>query len=226
MPLPSRALALLLAALVTSGAMTPHQAPQCGSLPRVGTIEGKLELPRTPARRRAERYLSGAVETGRAVQPIPAVALLRGQMGTLRPDPSSVRLAQRDTTFTPAVVVVGVGSTVAFPNGDPFFHNVFSYSSPQRFDLGRYPQGESKSIRFDAPGIVRIYCEVHETMRSAVIVVENPFHAIVDEGGSFTIRDVPEGNWQLEIWHPDLRGKVVEVTVDAGGTTRVAISLS
>jgi hypothetical protein len=63
-------------------------------------------------------------------------------------------------------------------------------------------------------------------MRSAVIVAENPFHAVVDEAGNFTIPGVPEGRWQLEIWHPDLRGQVIDVTVEGGRTTRVAISLS
>jgi hypothetical protein len=103
---------------------------------------------------------------------------------------------------------------------------VFSYSSAQRFDLGRYPQGESKVVRFDEPGIVRVYCEVHETMRSAVIVVENPFHVVIDDQGSFTIRDVPAGRWQLEVWHPDLSSEVVDLTVEAGRATRVTVSLS
>jgi len=217
---------VLVAAVIAGGVVAPGSAPPAGgAAPRSGTIEGRLDIPRTPARRRAERYLGAAAET-RAIQAIPAVALLRGQIGGVSPMPAHISLAQRDTTFTPAVVVIGVGSTVEFPNGDPFFHNVFSYSSAQRFDLGRYPQGESKSVRFDEPGIVRVYCEVHETMRSAVIVAENPFHAIVDQGGSFTIRAVPEGSWQLEIWHPDLGEKVIDVTVEAGRTTRVAISLS
>jgi plastocyanin len=211
---------------MSSGAVPPkHARPEGGRVLRSGTIEGKLEAPRTTSRRRAERYLGAPAET-RAIQTIPAVALLRGAVGDVSLTPTNISLAQRDTTFTPAVVVIGVGSTVEFPNGDPFFHNVFSYSSAQRFDLGRYPQGESKSVRFDEPGIVRVYCEVHETMRSAVIVAENPFHALVDEAGTFTIRGVPAGHWQLEIWHPDLGERVIDVTVEAGRSTRVTIALS
>jgi hypothetical protein len=69
-------------------------------------------------------------------------------------------IAQQDTAFSPSVVVIPVGAKVAFPNKDPFFHNVFSYSSTERFDLGRYPQGESKTVVFGTPGMVNVYCEV------------------------------------------------------------------
>ena len=221
-----RVLLLQVAAILTSGSTASVHGPPAGeNLSHTGVIEGRLVLPRQPARRRAERYAGGAMQSPRTIQPVPAVVFLRGRVGEPH-GPAQVRLAQRDTAFTPAVVVVSVGSTVEFPNEDPFFHNVFSYSSPQRFDLGRYPGGESKAVRFDEPGIVRVYCEVHETMRSAVIVTENPYHVIIDGDGVFTMRGVPEGRWQLEVWHPDLRGSVVEVTVEAGHTTPVTISLS
>ncbi|MBI4520487.1 MAG: DUF2012 domain-containing protein, partial [Gemmatimonadetes bacterium] len=114
---------------------------------------------------------------------------------------------------------------VEFPNQDPFLHNVFSYSSPRRFDLGRYPQGESKSVRFDLPGIVKVYCEVHRWMRAAIIVVENPYHAVVAEDGTFAIADVPAGRYELVIWHMDLGEKTVEVVVPAQGTVRIDTTL-
>lgn len=217
-------LPLLLAALVGGQSAPPRPRAAADSV-RVGTIEGRVEVQPTPARRRAERYLGAATKAPATVQPIPAVVFLRGRVQGATALAERVRLGQRDTTFTPAVVIVGVGGTVEFPNGDPFFHNVFSYSPAQRFDLGRYPQGESKTVRFDEPGIVRIYCEVHETMRSAVIVVENPFHAVVGADGAFVIPDVPAGNWELEVWHPDLDGEVRSITVEAGGTTRLTIPL-
>jgi plastocyanin len=228
----------VLAAVLTSGPTMP--APESVQQPavarlgaieggrgeRLGAIEGRLEMRATPARRKAERYLGGAVVPARAVQSIPAVVFLRGPAPGVSADAGRVRLMQRDTAFVPAVVIIGEGGTVEFPNGDPFFHNVFSYSPAQRFDLGRYPQGESKAVRFDEPGIVRIYCEVHESMRSAVIVVENPFHAIVGEQGEFVIRNVPAGRWELEVWHPDLEGQVRTITVESGRATRLTIPLS
>lgn len=192
--------------------------------PGSGGVEGRLVMRPEPARRRAERYPGSATQAA-AVQPIPAVVFLRGAVNGEPSVTTRAHLIQQDTTFAPSVVIVGAGSTIDFPNGDPFFHNVFSYSPAKRFDLGRFPQGESRSVRFDEPGIVRVYCEVHETMRSAVIVTANRFHAIVDIDGSFSIPDVPAGTWELEVWHADRRGQVVRVTVEPGRITRLTLTL-
>ncbi|MDX1748256.1 MAG: plastocyanin/azurin family copper-binding protein, partial [Halobacteriales archaeon] len=149
--------------------------------PRTGTIVGTVRVEEAPARRRAPRYTRGRVESARTIQPLPVVAYLRGSLpgGGGRMDPV---MAQQDTAFVPGVLVVRSGTTVEFPNRDDFFHNVFSYSDAQRFDLGRYPEGESKSVTFRTPGVAKVYCEVHEFMRSAVIVVENDHHEIVRDG--------------------------------------------
>ena len=193
---------------------------------RTGVIEGNVVMRETPARRRADRYPGGAPAQPARVQPIPAVVYLKGAVGERGGGATRLRLAQKDTTFQPAVLVVRVGTTVEFPNGDPFFHNVFSYSGAARFDLGRYPQGESKSVRFEKVGVVRIYCEVHETMRSAVIVSENDYYAVVGSDGSFSIQSVPPGRHELEVWHPDLGSKTVDVTVESGRASRLTIELS
>jgi hypothetical protein len=134
-------------------------------------------------------------------------------------------MAQQDTSFTPAVLVVPPGAEVSFPNRDPFFHNVFSYSSTQRFDLGRYPRGEAKTVRFDEPGVVKIYCEVHESMRAAVIVTENPFHAVLGPDGSFRLEGVPAGVHRLVVWHVDEGTTSQEVRVPEGGTARVELTI-
>ncbi len=137
--------------------------------------------------------------------------------------PSNPTLAQQDTTFSPNVLVVPVGTTLQFPNRDPFFHNVFSYSSAARFDLGRYPRGESKSVEFDEAGVVKVYCEVHESMRAAVVVVRNPFHAVVASDGSFRIANVPAGRHTLVVWHHDGGVREVQVDVRAGASTTVPV---
>ena len=135
-------------------------------------------------------------------------------------------MAQQDTAFVPPVLLISPGTTVRFPNMDPFFHNVFSYSSPKRFDLGRYPQGESKEVRFDTPGIVKVYCEVHESMRSAILVLENPFHTLVDEEGSFRLDGVPAGEYTLVVWHADHGIEETAVTVPENGTVSVTVDFS
>jgi plastocyanin len=215
----------ILAVLAIGIQGDPVPGPAVTAGVRNGAIEGRVVVRPEPARRRAERYLAGAATAAPRVQSIPAVVFIRGEVPGSAVRPSRTMLAQQDSAFTPAVAVVPVGSTVAFPNRDDFFHNVFSYSSPKRFDLGRYPRGESKAVVFDEPGIVRIYCEVHESMRSAVIVSENPYWAVVGEDGRFAIADVPPGRYQLEVWHPDHDGRTLDIEVVAGRTTSITAEL-
>jgi len=98
----------------------------------------------------------------------------------------------------PAAMVVPVGTTVRFPNQDTFFHNVFSYSGPARFDLGRYPRGESKDVRFDEAGIVKVYCEVHEFMRAVVVVTAD---ANPNAAGVAPVLINGRGNMELDVMH-------------------------
>lgn len=152
---------------------------------------------------------------------------LRGSIPGASPGGSGgAVMAQEDTTFAPPLLIVPVGTAVEFPNRDPFFHNVFSYSSARRFDLGRYPLGQSKSVTFGEPGIVKIYCEVHDFMRAAVVVVENPFHAVVDPDGAFSLEGVPPGRHTLIVWHADGGTEEVDVEVPDGGTARVTVDLT
>jgi plastocyanin len=213
---------LVLAVGVFGAAAWPGTAANSGA---TGTIEGRLILSegRSPLARASYAVGGGA----RRVEPLPAVAMLVGRVagGAFTPPSRETRVVQRDTTFAPGVVVVSRGTEVAFPNDDPFFHNVFSYSRPKRFDLGRYPRGESKSVTFDSPGIVKVFCEIHDWMRSAVVVTENPYHALVSENGSFTIRDVPAGRYELRVWHFDRGDTTVAVEVPAQGTVRVEVRL-
>lgn len=211
-----------LLALMLFGGGSPERLPA----QTTGTVEGTVAVVTRPARRSVGRY-PGASTTAHAIQQVPAVAYVVGPVsGVPSPVPATPpTMTQRDTAFVPPVLVVPVGTTVRFPNDDAFFHNVFSYSASARFDLGRYPKGEAKEVTFDKPGIVKVYCEVHEFMRSAIIVTENPFHAVVDSEGRFRLEGLPDGAYTLAVWHPDLGSVEEQVRVRAGSVTRVSLEL-
>ena len=109
-------------------------------------------------------------------------------------------MSQEGKRFVPPVLAVPVGTTVDFPNLDPFFHNVFSYSKTKRFDLGRYPQGQSARVRFDRAGIVKVFCDIHASMRAYIHVLETPYVTVSDEGGRFRMRDVKPGDYEVHVW--------------------------
>ena len=203
--------ALLLAAL-PGGALEAQ----------TGSIAGTVDLEAQPARRSANRHGGGAPDR---LQPIPAVVYVLGAVPGHPPPTMAADMIQKDTAFTPAAVMVGVGATVDFPNEDPFFHNVFAYSEARRFDLGRYPQGEAKSVDFPEPGIVGVFCEVHDPMRGVIVVVENPFYALVGVDGSFRMDGVPAGTYQVAVWSADHEPTEETVTVVAGETTRIEVEL-
>ena len=134
-----------------------------------------------------------------------SVIYLTGQNLPQANIPDSVPImAQKDKMFVPSVLTVPVGSTVEFPNLDQFFHNVFSYSAVKQFDLGRYPQGKSESVTFDKPGIVKIFCEIHYSMRAYVHILESPYFATSDERGNFVIKNVIPGTYTLNVWQENL----------------------
>ena len=178
-----------------------------------GVVQGRVEVQRAPPRRRAQRYPTGQAQATRTVQELPAVVYLRGGPPVTGPRGSSATISQQDTAFVPAVLAVPRGATVDFLNEDPFFHNVFSYSQAKRFDLGRFPASQSKSVTFEETGIVKVYCEVHDFMRAVVLVLDTPYHSPVSEDGSFTIRGVPPGAYEVVAWHADFDEQIIPVTV-------------
>ena len=139
--------------------------------------------------------------------------------------PVTVDIAITDKVYAPHVVVVPVGSTVRFPNHDPFNHNVFSVSEPNTFDLGLYGRGEAKSQTFEHPGLVRIYCNVHPRMVAYVFVMANRLYAQPGQDGSFGIDNVPPGRHRLHVWHERIPSEVVK-DVTAGAVNDLQIALN
>jgi len=142
--------------------------------------------------------------------------------------PVTVEIAITDKIYAPHVVVVPLGSTVRFPNHDPFNHNVFSVSEPNSFDLGLYGRGEAKSYTFTHPGLVRVYCNVHPRMVAYVLVMENRYYAQPTSDGSFAIDNVPAGRYRLHVWHERIPSEVIKdvSAVEAGGQSAMQIALN
>ena len=131
-----------------------------------------------------------------------------------------------DKTFAPHVLVVPVGSTVAFPNHDPFDHNVFSVSDSNSFDLGLYGRGEGKSITFRHPGLVRVFCNVHPRMVALVQVMGTHHYVQPGADGAFTISDVNPGAYRLHVWHERAPVEAVrDVAVGAADLSDLVITL-
>jgi plastocyanin len=132
--------------------------------------------------------------------------------------PLSLDVGITDKTYAPHVVVIPAGSTIRFPNHDPFNHNVFSVTEPNQFDFGLYGRGEAKSQTFTHPGLVRVFCNVHPRMVAYVVVMENRWFAQPGGDGAFTIADVPPGQYRLHVWHERVAAEVVkDVTVSPTG---------
>jgi len=140
--------------------------------------------------------------------------------------PVTVEIAITDKTYAPHVVVVPLGSTVRFPNHDPFNHNVFSVSEPNSFDLGLYGRGEAKSYTFTHPGLVRVYCNVHPRMVAYVLVMENRYYAQPGSDGSFAIDNVPTGRYRLHVWHERIPSEVIRDVAAGNGPPDLQIALN
>jgi plastocyanin len=138
------------------------------------------------------------------------------------PEPGMTEIVMESRRYRPAVRVVAPGSSVRFPNYDPFRHNVFSDAGPTRFDLGLFGRGETRDARFAAPGVYPIFCNIHSKMVSFVVAVASPWRAQAGADGTYHIPDVPAGRYRLHAWH-DRGGeqtREVEVVAD-GGVGRV-----
>jgi len=188
------------------------------------TITGTVPLPNpSPAAVMAKRY--EVVSRAGVLSTIPPVSLvwLEGEFPDADALPT-VSLNQEEFVFEPALLPIQVGTTVEFPNFDPEYHNVFSYSATKRFDLGRYLPNESPIPNqvFDVPGIVVVRCDIHEHMRAIILVIDSPFFVASDIAGAFRLEGLPAGNFTLKAWVNSKTTLEMPVTLTDGQTVEVA----
>ena len=211
-----RTLPVLFAAALLAGAGLPRATPESGA---TGTIRGRVEPRRAPADTGrpmvSDLGMSASHPTDRRsvvyLDPAPRAAF------DARDEPRA-RMDQRNETFVPHVLAVVAGSIVDFPNNDQTYHNVFSLSKTKTFDLGRYAVGRSKAIRFDRPGIVRVFCDIHSHMSAFILVFAHRYFSIADQEGRYRLDNVPPGTYNVVAWHESAPLESRQVVVpDAGG---------
>jgi plastocyanin len=152
------------------------------------------------------------------------IVILEG--GSLPPKPPiTMVIEQRNARFEPDLAVMPVGSSVQFPNSDPIFHNVFSLSGTRSFDLGYYPKGDSRTVKFDRSGIVQVYCHIHTNMYAAIVVTSSPYFGKPSGDGTFTWSDVPAGHYRLVAWHKVAGLYTTSVDVPEKGAVSVKIRI-
>lgn len=166
---------------ITGRVTQPDVPPTSASRPSVGAIGSTAHDP--VDRRTAVVYLDEAPR--QAFEAMPS---------------RRARMDQRREQFVPHVLAVTVGTVVDFPNNDLLFHNVMSLAPGNVFDLGRYPKGRSRSVRFDTPGIVPIVCDIHPHMSAYVLVFSHPFFSVTDAQGRYSLNNVPAGTHTVRVW--------------------------
>jgi plastocyanin len=207
MQMPSIANVLVAGALGAALAIAPGGTPT-----PPGTVSGRLKV--------IDRGGQTATDLQQAVIWLTPVRGTPPVVAAARVD-----ITTEKRTFSPHVAVVTVGSTVRFPNRDGFNHNVFSLTEGNAFDLGLYERGDGKSTQFNGVGVVNVFCNVHSTMSAVVVVRNTPWFAQPLSDGSFTIPNVPAGEYVLHTWHERAQEATQNVTVAAAGLELPALEL-
>jgi len=191
---------------------------------------------------RGQAVIEGTVKLAKAQSPevINKRYALSGEPAVIIPDPPSAvvylegdfprktalpraQMAQKNLEFDPLLLAIQVGTTVEFPNQDETYHNVFSFSKPKRFDLGRY-RGDEVPIPtqvFDKPGAVALHCDIHEHMRAIILVLETPYFLKTDALGHYRIGNLPAGHYKFKAWLDSKTTLERDVELKSGATLHV-----
>jgi plastocyanin len=229
--MPMRLLRLVIVIAVLIGISIAPASTRPASKEAVnGTIRGRVELRQTPPDL-ARRPNASDVSMPRAHDPTDrrrsVVYLETAPRAAFdQRDEPRPKLDQRNETFVPHVMAIVAGTTVDFPNNDETYHNVFSLSSTKPFDLGRYAAGRSKAVRFDRPGIVRVFCDIHSHMSAFILVFAHRHFAVTDDEGRYRIDNVPPGTYTVVAWNESTPTESRRVVIpDSGGDVETHFSL-
>ena len=189
-------------------ALSVSLALTCPAPALAGTVQGRLEL--------VERG-------GKAGDPTQVLVWVEGPR-VAPENPPVARIRMKAKEFVPHLVVVPLGGKVEFPNQDPILHNAFSMTSENRFDLDLYKKPNSRTWTPRAPGVVRVYCNIHPQMSAIVVVRDNPYWTFAAADGRFTIPDVPDGRWLVKAWYD--RAGEVSARVTVAGEAAISVDLT
>lgn len=215
---------VLLSCLACAAGVSASAALRAQS--STGVIRGRLTLPAGGHEDRRPALIEPRA-AGRQRQPRVGVVYLEVAPSAAfeAPIEARERMDQRNETFVPHVLAIRTGTTVDFPNNDRIYHNVFSLSPTRRFDLGRYAVGRSKAVRFDRPGVVRVFCDIHSHMSAFILVFAHRFFAVTQSSGDFQLPPVPPGTYALAGWYEGEVRVTRQVSVRAGETTIVDLQV-
>jgi plastocyanin len=218
----------LVTPLLVVGALAVVHIPDVRAARVYGRITGVVHLVAlagTPLR-------SGAYPSRRVNPKTPEAAEIANVVVFVKDAPAAQELAgthasisQRDESFVPRVTAIPRGSSVEFPNFDPYFHNVFSLSRALTFDLGRFRKGEKRERVFPRAGVVKVYCHIHSEMAATIMVFDHRLYSTPTSEGSFTIDAVPPGTYQLSAWHERIGETTKPIKVVAGEDASIEFSL-
>jgi plastocyanin len=200
-------------------------APAARPSAQAGTARLSGRVPVLPRKPGASVKDYGPPPAFKVDKPEPATSAVWVGSGAPAADPARtapVRIEQRGYQFRPALAVVQAGTPVVFPNEDQLYHSVFSKSAPKRFDLGRFRKGEEPpAVVMETPGLVQLFCEVHEHMRANLVVVDTPWFAVTDTEGRFSIDGIAPGKHVVSVWLSPKQTVTREVELAAGQALEV-----
>jgi plastocyanin len=217
-------------AIVLLGGAAAAPAARTGEGPAAGTLRGRVELKQPPGDLEPRPNVSGLgmpASHGRTDRRRSVVYLETAPRAAFdERDEPRAKMDQQDETFVPHLLAIVAGTTVDFPNNDHTYHNVFSLSKTRSFNLGRYAAGGSKSVRFDRPGIVRVFCDIHSHMSAYILVFAHRYFVVTDDDGRYRLDNVPPGSYTVVAWNESTALETRRVVVpESGGELEVNFML-